>query len=157
MASDDPTALWSAIAAGCSAVAAIVSLVVAWQARSIQAASADFSNCLEVTEQLRAAEARVNGAKGNRRSFEFNALLNLFEALALLHNDKKLAPSTRKIVGNYLVEVLSWIRNDDGMKLLMEAAVTSGQTFEELDRFEELHRKEMLEHSRRYALQRGNR
>ncbi len=153
----DPTAFWSAIAAGGSAVAAFVSLVVAWQARSIQGASADFSNCLEVTEQLRAAEARVRDAEGDKRTFEFNALLNLFEALATLHNDRKLAPSTRKIVGNYLVQVLSWIRNDEGMKRLMEASVTSGQTYEELDRFEKRHTNEMLEHSRRYAIQRGNR
>src|SRR5271165_6155920 len=50
---------WSAVAAACSAVAAAVSLMVAWNAKGIQGRSADFANCIEVAEQLRDAMRRV--------------------------------------------------------------------------------------------------
>jgi len=131
----DTTEIWAAIAAGASAVAAIASWWVARKARLVQESSADFSSLLEVSEQIRAAEARVHYAKEEDRTFEFNALLNCLEAIASLHNDGNLRPSTRKMIGKYLIEVLTFIRNDEGMKRLMEASITSGSTYEELEKF----------------------
>jgi hypothetical protein len=146
---------WSAAAAGCSALAAIVSLMVAWNAKQIQGRSADFANCIEVAGQLRDATRRVRN-ECNRKDdegayvFEFRELLNLLEALALLYNDGKIAASTKKFTGKFLAEALAWIRIDHGMATLMRQSMTGDDTYLELKKFEERSKPEMRGLSRLY-------
>jgi hypothetical protein len=146
---------WSAVAAGGSAVAAAVSLAVAWHAKRIQGRSADFANCTEVVEQLGNAMRRVRDACEDHREFEFIELLNLLEALALLYNESKIAPSTKKITCKFLEESLAWIRGNDDMKQLMTKSMTSNDTYAELREFENRRRREIGKHARSYAIQRG--
>jgi hypothetical protein len=148
---------WSAIAAGCSAAAAIASLLVAWNAKRIQGRSADFANCTDVVEQLGSAMRRVRDATEaeDHHKFEFIELLNLLEALALLYNEGKIAPSTKKITGKFLEEALAWIRCDDSMKQLMADSVTSDDTYAELKEFQERRRRDIAAHTKSYAIQRG--
>jgi len=127
---------WSAVAAACSAIAAAVSLAVASHAKRIQGRSADFANCIEVVERLGVAQRRVRDAPDNHYEFEFRELLNLLEALALLHNDSKIVPSTRKVVEKFLAEAIAWMRRDERMKQLMAKAMTGATTFAELEKFE---------------------
>jgi hypothetical protein len=153
---------WSAAAAAGSAVAAFlsfavagVSLVVAWNARQIQGRSADFANCVEVVQQLGVAMRRVRDAPEKYYRFEFTELLNLLEALALLCNESKIAPATKKITCKFLEESLGWIRGDDSMKQLMKDSVTGAETYAELQAFEERRRHEIAKHAKSYAIQRG--
>jgi hypothetical protein len=146
---------WSAVAAGGSVVAATVSLAVAWHAKRIQGRSADFANCTEVVEQLGNAMRRVRDASEDHYKFEFVELLNLLEALALLYNEGKIAPSTKKITCKFLEESLAWIRGDDGMKRLMTDSVTGDETYAELQEFEERRRREIAKRAKSYAIQRG--
>jgi hypothetical protein len=96
----DTAAVWSAVAAIFSAIAASISFYVAMQARRIQGNAADFSNCLEAVRNLAEAQRRVIEAQDceDRLKFEFRELLNLLEALALLVNDGRIAPSTHKFM-----------------------------------------------------------
>ncbi len=132
---------WSALAAGCSAVAATVSLVVARNAKRIQGRSADFANCLEVAGQLRDAMRRVRDEREKedneaRYKFELVELLNLLEALALLYNDGRIAASTKKFTGKFLDEAVGWINIDHGMATLMRQSMTGDDTYCELKKFE---------------------
>jgi hypothetical protein len=131
---------WSAIAAACSAVAASVSLVVAWHAQRIQGRSADFANCIEVVERLGTAMRRVRDAPDNHYDFEFTELLNLLEALALLHNERRIAASTKKFTAKFLEEVLGWISIDPAMEAHMRKSMTGDATYRELEKFKN-HRK----------------
>jgi NADH dehydrogenase/NADH:ubiquinone oxidoreductase subunit G len=140
---------WSTIAAG-------VSLVVAWQARRIQGRAADFSNCLEAARELRDAMRRVHDAPDAAKvKFEFTELLNLLEALALLYNDGKIAASTKKFTGNFLDEVLAWIRADASMKQRMQETETSPTTYQELKLFEKNRPQESRQLTKAYAKKRG--
>jgi len=49
----DSVALLSAAGAAVSAIAAVAAFCIAWNAKSIQGASVDFTACLDVTERLR--------------------------------------------------------------------------------------------------------
>jgi len=146
---------WSAVAAACSAVAAAVSLTVAWHAKRIQGRSADFANCIEVAGQLRDAMRRVRDEREKedneaRYTFEFVELLNLLEALALLYNDSKIADSTKKFTSKFLGEVLGWISIDDGMATLMRKSKTGDETYLELKKFEKRHKPAIRDLSRFY-------
>jgi hypothetical protein len=143
---------WSAVAAGCSAVAAIVSLAVAWNAQRIQGRSVDFANCIEMVEQLGDAMRRVRDEREDeaRYKFEMIELLNLLEALALLYNDGRIAASTKKFTGKFLDQVLAWINIDDGMATLMRQSMTGDDTYRELKKFEERRKSEIRKLSRIY-------
>jgi hypothetical protein len=151
---------WSAVAAACSAAAAVVSLTVAWHAKRIQGRSADFANCIEVAGQLRDAMRRVRDEREKedneaRYTFEFVELLNLMEALALLYNDSKIADSTKKFTGKFLDEVLGWIGIDDGMATLMHKSKTGAETYLELKKFEKRRKPAIRDLSRFYRNKRG--
>src|SRR5438445_558314 len=111
--------IWSAISAGASAVSATVAPVIrsfTGKAANAQNRVADFNNCLEVVKQLAEAQRRVRDASDDtRRIFEFRELLNLFEALALLINEKKIPPSTRHYAGHFLEEAWAWLETDAEM------------------------------------------
>jgi hypothetical protein len=146
---------WSAVAAACSAVAAAVSLMVAWNAKGIQGRSADFANCIEVAEQLRDAMRRVRDERDQennekRYEFEMRELLNLLEALALLYNDGRIAPSTKKFTETFLDEVLAWINIDNGMATLMRQSMTGDETYRELKKFEKRRKSGIRNLSRLY-------
>ncbi len=126
---------WSAFAAACSAVAAFVSLVVAWHAKRIQGRSVDFANGIEIVERLGTAMRRVRDAPENHHDFEFTELLNLLEALALLHNERRIAASTKKLIANFLDEVLRCIENDSETKNHMCKTRTGSETYRELEKF----------------------
>ena len=150
---------WSAVAAACSAVAAAVSLVVAWDAKGISARSADFANCIEVAGQLRDAMRRVRDERDKENNeacyeFELVELLNLLEALALLYNDGRIAASTKKFTGKFLDEVLGWISIDNGMATLMRKSMTGDETYRELKRFEKRRKLGIRSLSRFYRARR---
>ena len=135
----DWSAAASVAAAACSAIAAVASAYVAFRAYRTQDKSADFGDCLQVVGLLREAQKRVYDAnlQCNRElyEFEFVELLNLFEALALLYNDGKIASSTRDFTKKFLGEALAWVEKDQEMKSLMHDAMTDSETFHELIRF----------------------
>lgn len=146
---------WSAIAAGCSAVAATVSLFVTWHAKRIQGRSADFANCIQMAEQLRDMQRFVRDEceKDNneaRYEFELRELINLLEVLALLHNDNRIAASAKKFTGKFLDEVLAWINVDPGMAEFMRKSKTGEDTYRELKRFESRRKNEIGKLSRFY-------
>jgi hypothetical protein len=151
---------WAAVAAGCSAVAAAISLLVAWNAKHIQGRSADFANCIEVAGQLRDAMRRVRDERDKddneaRYQFELVELLNLLEALALLYNDGRIAASTKKFAGKFLDEVLGWISIDNGMAALMRKSMTGDETYRELKKFEKRRKPGIRNLSRFYRNRRG--
>ncbi len=153
---------WSAVAAVGSAAAALLSLAVAcvslgvaWNGRQIQGRSADFANCAEVVEQLSNAMRRVRDAPEEHSRFEFIELLNLLEAFALLYNENKIAPVTKKITCKFLEESMAWIRGNDSMKQLMTDSVTSNNTYAELQVFEKRRQREIARHAKSYAIQQG--
>lgn len=150
---------WSAVAAGCSAIAAIVALFVAWHAKRIQGRSADFANCIEVAEQLRDMQRRVLDERekdGNERRYEFELreLINLLEVLALLHNDNRIAASAKKFTGKFLDEILAWINVDPGMAEFMRQSKTGTETYHELKIFEGRRKADIRRLSRFYRRKR---
>lgn len=134
---------WSAVAAVCSAVAALVSLVVALGAMRIQERSADFANGIDVVERLGTAMRRVRDAPKNHYDFEFTELLNLLEALALLHNERRIAASTKKFTAKFLEEVLCCIEHNPEMAEHMRKSITGDTTYLELKKFEKHHKREI--------------
>lgn len=133
----DYTAICSAIAASCSVITAIIAIFIAAGSRKIQERLADFSNCMDIVSKLGDAQRRVFLEKcENKIEFEFCELLNLLEALALMINDGRIAPSTKKYTTKFLAECLIWIDNDDSMKITMNKLKTSDETYGELKKFE---------------------
>lgn len=130
---------WAAVAAIAAAATAVVTLVIALAntaAAWTTAHSADFSNCLDAVAKLGEAQRRVRDAKEEpTRQFEMRELLNLMEALALLENDKKLAPSTRKFTEKFLEEAYAFLQADDGNRDFLDSSVTGADTFAELMKF----------------------
>lgn len=144
---------WAAVAACASTVSATVSLISIWFARRAalsQAKAADFKNCLETIEQLAEAQRKVRDAPPERHAFEFRELLNLMEGLALLFNDRKVAPSTRKIVEHFLEEAWAWLRADPAMSALATSSLTGADTYAELRRFAEARRPRIESLTRMY-------
>ena len=130
---------WAAVAAIAAAMSAIVTLVIAYanasQMRTANQTS-DFVNCLAVVSDLGEAQRRVSNAKDSaQRTFEFNELLNLMEALAGLHNDGKLTASTKKITEEFLDEVWAQLSASPATMALVANTITSPTTFIELSRF----------------------
>ena len=147
-------AVWSALAAVFSAVAAGASAYVAWQAKRHQTSATDFEGCLAVVKQLGDAQRAVRDADDVHREFEFIELLNLMEALALLLNDGRSASSTRKVAGHFLEEALSWISITPVMTGLMKRATTGDGTFAELQRFRDRHVTPIRKNARYYRIRR---
>ena len=131
---------WAAVAACGSAVSALASLISVWFARRAaigQANAADFTNCLETVRQLAEAQRKVRDATPEAKDFEFRELFNLMEALALLVNDRKVPPATRRIADDFLEQAWAWLRADDSMRRLVESSVTGTDTYVELVKFAE--------------------
>lgn len=127
---------WAAVAAGASALAAFASLYVAFFQSRTADQTADFANCLKVVEALNEAQRRCAEAPNEHlRRREFNDLVNLMEVLAKLHNDKKLTPSTCRIVEDYLDEAWAWLHADPSVHPFINDAVTSPDTYNELTKF----------------------
>jgi hypothetical protein len=147
---------WSAVAAAASAVAAVAALAVAWHAKQIQGKSTDFTNCFEVVERLGVALRRADNALDEaKQKFEIVELLNLMEGLALLHNDDRIAVSTKKFTGKYLMQAIAGMRASESMTKLKHEAITDSDTFNELQKFEERHAAEIRNLSRSYTIKQG--
>jgi hypothetical protein len=131
---------WGAVAAIAAAVSVFLTFIIAKanisETRTTNR-SADFANCLAVVSSLAEAQRRVRDAGGNIpvRDFEFRELLNLMEALALLLNDDKVTPSTRKIVEHFLEEAWAYLHADPSTQHLIISSVTGVETFAELEAF----------------------
>lgn len=143
-------AIWSALAAVFSAVAASASAYVAWQAKRGQTSVADFEGCLAVVGHLADAQRAVRDAPDEHKQFEFIELLNLMEALALLLNDGRPPSSTTKVATRFLEEALSWISITPAMAELMRTSTTGEGTFAELQRFRSKRAVQIREDARHY-------
>jgi hypothetical protein len=143
-------AVWSALAAIFSAVAAGGSAFVAWQAKRGQTSAADFEGCLAVIKQLTEAQRAVRDAPGEHKQFEFIELLNLLETLALLVNDGRPASSTKKVAEHFLEEALSFIAVSPALADLMKKATTGDDTFSELQRFRSRRETAIRRNSKHY-------
>ena len=136
-------AAWAAVAACASTVSASVAFVAIWftgRQALAQVRVADFNNCLEVVKQLSEAQRKVFAAPDEKiHGFEFHELLNLMEALALLINDRRMAPSSRKYAGHFLKEAIAWMSVDPDMRTLLERSITGAETFSELIAFQKAH------------------
>lgn len=137
-------AAWVTAVAACgSVVSASVAVFVAFyavRAHAAQIKAADFNNCLEVVKQLGEAQRKVHDAKGKDEEkfrFEFHELLNLMEALALLINNEKIAPSGAKFASHFLREAIAYMEVDDSMRSMAAASITSDETYAELRQFQQ--------------------
>jgi hypothetical protein len=133
-----------AIAAVAAAISAFLTLIIAvanYRSGHAGANAADVENCLAVVNDLGEAERRVRDAPldSDIRTWEFRALLNLLEALALLVNERKIAPSTGKITTEYLEESWAFLDADESNRTLIEESLKSPETFNELKRFAKQH------------------
>lgn len=129
----------AAVAAIAAAVTAVLTLAIClanvFQTLA-QARASDFENCLNVVTKLAEAQRLVRDAQNDAvRQFEFRELLNLMEALALLSNDKRIEPSTKKVTEHFLNESWAFLLSQDELAPLLEASVTSDSTFLELSTF----------------------
>jgi hypothetical protein len=132
------SAEWAAVAAIASAVSAVAALVVAWitwRTARAGAKSADFDSCLALVAQVGDALRKVRDAPADQKKFEINELMNLLEALAMLVNKGKIAPSTRLYTEHYLEEVWAWLNASPDMATLIGSSVTGPETFADLQKF----------------------
>jgi hypothetical protein len=150
----DQAAVWSAVGAIASAVAAGCALYVAWQAKRVQSNSVDFANCLTVAQRLSETQRAVRDAAEENKQFEFIELLNFMEILALLVNAGRSTTSTRKVVSDYLEEALAWIGITPWIAELMENSTTGEGTYGELKKFRAKRAKRIREKSRHYITKR---
>jgi hypothetical protein len=107
-----------------------------------------------VTSRLADAQRRVREAKDvdeGGYTFEFRELLNLLEALALLHNDNKIAPSTKKFTCKFLEEAIGWIRVNPELAAFMRQSITSDETYHEIQKFEGRRKPNIRTLSRSYV------
>ncbi len=134
----------AAISAIVAAFTAVLTLGIAWANFSTartDAKSSDFENCLDVVTKLAEAQRLVRDADNEEaKRFEFRELLNLMEALALLENHKKIAPSTRKFTKHFLIEGWAFLRTSKVTRELLSNSVTGAETFIELTKFAEEHK-----------------
>jgi hypothetical protein len=140
--------VWAAVAAAVSAlIAAITAAITLFIARAniadsnANVRSADFGNCLDVVGRLADAQRKLRDAGTDQRirDFEFREMLNLLEALALLVNDDKITPSTRKFTTLFLEEAWAFLDADEGNRALIAESRKSSETFIELKKFAKTH------------------
>jgi hypothetical protein len=89
-----------------------------------------------------------------KQRFEFIELLNRLEAMALLYNDGKLAPSTKKFTGKFLDQAVAGMQASEAMTKLKREAITVDDTFHELQKFEKRHAPEIRKLARSYTTNR---
>jgi hypothetical protein len=105
--------------------------------------------------QLRDAMRRVHDAPDDaKQRFEFIEQLNRLKALALLYNDGRLAPSTKKFTGKFLDQAVAGIQASEAMTKLKREAITGDDTFHELQKFEKRHAPEIRKLARSYTTNR---
>jgi len=134
---------WAAVSAFAAAISATIAAVAAginlWSVNKNVRAT-DFNNCLAVVAQLAEAQRKVRDARDEAaKQFEFRELLNLMEALALLENDKRVAPSTQKFTMRFLTESWAFLKSQQHLQQFLRDSMTDTETFAELRRFEEKH------------------
>lgn len=152
---------WTVVAACASAASATAALIaVCFTARSsnAQVKAADFSNCIAVVTQLGDAVRRVRDANDDpiKEPAEFHELLNLLEALALLINDRKIAPSTLRFAEHFLQESMAWIKVSPKLNFMMQRSLTSDSTYSELFRFADRRSMVISALAKSYRSQKGD-
>lgn len=135
----------AALATITAAVLAAVGLIgTAWSVWQ-QAKSNDLNSLLQVTNQLREAEARLMGCEADpdRHDAEVVNYLNLLETFATAVNAKLFGKATRKIAQDRLVNDIAILLTNEASRSRIEAAMTSNSTFRELGRFSAKHRRQI--------------
>lgn len=154
MSTADLAAVISAVAAAASALLAVIIAYLAFAALRQDKRSSDFGDCVDAVTRLGDAQRRVfEATTPEKKQFEFRELLNLMEALALLENDKRVAPSTRKFTVPFIQESYAFLRSQPQLVPLLEDSITSDTTFAELAKFAEKHKAKIESLTRLYQRQ----
>ncbi|WP_439529200.1 hypothetical protein [Pannonibacter sp.] len=126
-------------------ILAAFGLICSARSGMLQARSNDLNSLLQVTNQLREAEARLLECESNsiKYSAEFVNYLNLLETFATAVNGKLFGKATLKIARSRLVNDIAILMADAGSRAEIEKAVTSSSTFRELVQFEKKHRRQV--------------
>lgn len=123
--------VWSALATVPLAAIAYATVAVS-RHRHAQSATV----LLSFNEAFRRAWRRyLDAANPDRQKFEFNELANLLEIGCGIYRERSVVGFSRKVLGEYLDDVVRLIHENPDTSRLMEAAVTSPTTFEHIRRF----------------------
>lgn len=124
-----------------SATASAISAAVAAFVAVRNGRSSDFDSCLKAVQALGDAQRRIRDATGEtNRTFEFNELFNLMEALAHLDNRWRISRVTKDVTRNFLIEVYALMQASDEGRDRLSQSITSDRTYLHLSKFAKKHK-----------------
>lgn len=108
---------------------AILALLYTARTLKEETRSRDFENYFALMERFATAWRRFGDANDDMRVFEFNELMNLFEATCHLYVKNVVRGATREMIRDYLREMLPDIFGDERAKQMIDDALSDAGTF----------------------------
>ena len=107
-------------------VAAIGTLFWTSLSHRRQAQNSDFGSYLQLTERYSDAWRKFRCATPENRDYEFREILNLIEATCHLYKSRAIRGATRKMIRNYLRDVLTGLlQNDYAQKQITQGTMNT--------------------------------
>lgn len=104
-----------------------------WIRRQVQVA--DINNYFRIQEKIPQAWRKFRDESEEKKDFEFIELLNLLETVSELYNSRIIHGSTRKMVRDYLSEVLPRLLTDEYAVSRLKNTRSGSDTYSEIERF----------------------
>jgi len=128
-----------------SEVVAVSSLYVAIYSVRKGNRNSSVATMVMISEASREAWKRFLSAQNEEtRSYELAELMNLLEIACAILNEKSFAGVSKKLLNDYLNEVVSLLCNDVGASKAIEGLFSSPTTFEHIRKFYNARRSEPL-------------
>ena len=104
-----------------------------WIRRQVKAI--DINNYFQIQEKFSHAWRKIRDESKEKKDFEFIELLNLLETASTLYNNRIIHGSTRKMVKDYLSEVILYISTNEYAVSCLKNTRSGPNTYSEIKRF----------------------
>lgn len=131
------SAVASAIAAGVSAVAASIGLILSFFGFRAQARALDAASYLSILERFQENERKLAATDwdDDQRSFIIREHFNFLEGVTHLYNTGRLPGKTREMCKDILINHIAALHTSKEAVFLFEMSVTNVDTYAEIGKF----------------------
>jgi hypothetical protein len=144
--------LMADLATTAAAVMAAAGLWLTWRALEAQARSVDLDNLIALSSSVREAEGRINEAVESDREREFLNYFNLVEIYAAAVNHNLLSGVSAEVAKDRLASDIGIFSASEEARSYLESAITSPNTFAEMQVFYRRNRERIQAGTRREML-----
>jgi hypothetical protein len=135
-----------------AAMVAAAGLWLTWRALAAQSRSADLDNLITLLTSVREAEGRIVEAEDSNREPELVNYFNLVEVYAAAVNNNLLSGASAEVARDRLINDLGIFGASEEVRRDLESAITSPDTFVEMQTFYRRNRERIQAATRREML-----